>query len=165
MASPECRTHSYLEGAWRRGGHIGGCKAWEIPKGTERGWRGPHRKLLPLGPSRRSWPAGLEPRPTLDVSPVDHGPQGPHTSPRPERSHAPQSALEPAVSLTRHYLGAPSVRPPARPWQCLYLTPDPHGQRSLRPVLARISAGRGDNFVAASTLHSRTSSSCSNPRR
>ena len=30
----------------------------------------------------------------------------------------------------RHY-----VRRPARPWQRLYLRPDPQGQRSLRPIL------------------------------
>lgn len=25
---------------------------------------------------------------------------------------------------------------PGEPWQCLYLSPDPQGQRSLRPTLA-----------------------------
>ncbi len=38
----------------------------------------------------------------------------------------------PLAAHNRHY-----VRRPARPWQCLYLRPDPHGHRSLRPTFVR----------------------------
>jgi hypothetical protein len=45
------------------------------------------------------------------------------------RMNAPEPTHQAAHN--RHY-----VRRPAKPWQRLYLRPDPQGHRSLRPILA-----------------------------
>lgn len=62
---------------------------------------------------------------------------------------------QPALSIRQsalaiRYLGTTFGGRPVRPWQCLYFSPDPHGQRSLRPTFGVASRRWPASFAASS---------------
>ena len=68
-----------------------------------------------------------------------------------ERYGASRSEQIRHSALSSRYLGTTLGGRPVRPWQYLYLSPDPHGQRSLRPTFGVLSPRCAASFDARST--------------
>ena len=66
------------------------------------------------------------------------------------RYGSPLSAHSRQSALAIRYLGTTLGGRPFRPWQCLYLSPDPHRQRSLRPTFGAVSRFWAASFDANS---------------
>jgi len=75
------------------------------------------------------------------------------------------STSEPAFVASKTLTGTRVGYRPGGLWQCLYLRPDRHGHRSLRPTFRPAPGDRAASFETNSVRRSRASSSVSSSRR